>query len=68
MKTTKIECDQCGTDISTTGPHPAFRLALSVEALPSTSEMTYSVMVSPPLGRTHHFCRLGCLVEWAKTL
>jgi len=64
MKNIKITCDSCEKDITETESMPTFRLVLSSEKLPSSSNSTYAVLVSPPIGHTHYFCNLICLKRW----
>lgn len=64
MQKNKITCDRCGADIATTGEMPAFRLRLSAEELPHSSNIGYSVLVYPPIDSDCHFCNLTCLKSW----
>lgn len=66
MITISITCEHCGKDITNTGKMPAFRLKLSAEALPSTSGVILTVLVSPPIDGERYFCGLSCLCAWAK--
>lgn len=65
MRDNKVTCDSCGTDLTTTGAMPAFRLRLSSEALPHRSSIINAIVVSPPIKQDAHFCNLLCLSNWA---
>jgi len=63
-KDIKITCDNCEKDLSSTAGMPDFRLKLSSESLPNTSDITFAVYVSPDIDEDLYFCGLGCLKEW----
>ena len=66
MKETKITCDYCGADLTSTISMPKYRLALTAEPLPVTSGTVNAVRISPPIKQTHHFCNLTCLFGWVQ--
>jgi len=65
MQKTKVSCDHCEADLSCAGAHPAYRLVLQSESLPSDSPIKFAVRVHPPINNPHHFCGLTCLKAWA---
>lgn len=69
---TKITCDGCGADLTTTGAMPAYRVTLSSEQVPHRTDENgiYSVnavIVRPWPRKTKHFCKQGCLRQWLET-
>lgn len=64
MKETKITCDGCGKDLTTTGNSVDYRLALVNEAIPSGGGAVTDMMVYPPIERNVHFCGMRCLKAW----
>lgn len=65
MRTTKILCDNCNEDITTTCMRPAYRLRITCERLPNTANSEYTILVSPPIKDDLYFCGTKCLKEWA---
>lgn len=63
MKEVKITCDCCGKDITNTDSYPAYRLVLSVEKLPHTSDIIFDIYVYPPIKHTMYFCDKECLIK-----
>jgi hypothetical protein len=63
-KTTEITCDRCGHDLRETGNSIAYRLALTVERVPSAGGFVTDMMVYPPMKRDAYFCHLRCLRDW----
>lgn len=63
-RTTRILCDACQSDITTTDGMPRFRLSLTCEALPNTADYEFSVNVFPPIEGRMDFCGLSCLETW----
>jgi hypothetical protein len=70
-ETSKIECDACGRDITTTGNCEDWRLVLGNKsktpwfvAEGRRGGVVTSKAIQPPVPRTHHFCGLGCLADW----
>lgn len=70
MKTEQVTCDQCGADITYhQSSYPAeWIITLRAETKPRPPDykggLVYAVISYPPLGRTLHFCRLGCLDDY----
>lgn len=65
MQTTEIICDGCGADLTTRTNCVDYRLVLASESKPGYGSGVYtSMMIYPPVERTHHFCNLGCLDLW----
>jgi len=67
-KDVKITCDSCGENITSTKKTPCFRLHLSAEVLPHTSDSISAVLVWPPIDQDCYFCGLACLKEWTNQL
>ena len=62
---TETKCDHCGSQLDDAGPMPSFRIALAVESMPTSSNIRYSLHVTPPLPRGRHdFCGTLCLRQW----
>ncbi len=63
--TTKIECDNCGTDLTKTDSIvPRYRTVLSMEGMPTTANARAMVQITPAVQHAHHFCDFGCLQSW----
>ena len=60
---TKITCDGCGKDITSTA-----QLHLLAESLPHTSNSVYAVLVYPPIESDWYFCDTKCLQRWLTPL
>lgn len=67
MNKSQTTCDHCGADLTDTEKQPRYRLCLSAERLPHTSNLVNAVHVEPPIDRTHHFCGVPCLEQWLGT-
>ena len=70
-KETKITCDLCLRDLTTTGASPDYRLKLNAEKLPhdfgeAGGGIVYSVLVYPPISKDAYFCAIPCLRQWIK--
>jgi hypothetical protein len=66
VQTHKIECDECGADLTYTGNCEDYYLVLgnaSKGHRPGTYAVT-SMAISPPLKQEHHFCGLKCMDQW----
>jgi hypothetical protein len=64
-KTTKVECDGCGHDLTTRSNCVDYRLVLCAESKPGRGSGFYtSMMIYPPVERDYYFCDLGCLDQW----
>lgn len=63
-KQTKITCDACNADITSSFNHPTFRLVLHAESLPITSNWVHASLVHPPIEHDLYFCNLACLKAW----
>ncbi len=64
MNETKITCDTCGQDLTTTGNCVDYRLALVPEHIPSWGGCVTSMHIEPPIERSAHFCGVQCLAKW----
>lgn len=58
------KCDNCKHELNDSGPRTDYRLVLGCEQIPSTSNVSFGVLVHPPLKGLHHFCGFGCLEVW----
>ena len=63
---TKITCDQCGEDHTTTGNCVDYRLALESERVASWGGAVTAMAKYPPVDRKYIFCGLYCLAAWMK--
>lgn len=65
MKTTKIICDGCGSDVKTTRNIEDYRLSLIVERKSGYGTGVYTAMYAyPAIKHDCHFCDLDCLDLW----
>lgn len=64
MRVTKITCDGCGRDLSSTGNCEDYRLALVNEQIRSRGGVVTAMAKYPAIERDAHFCGLGCLRKW----
>src|SRR4051812_49045260 len=63
--TVKIECDACGSDLTTRSNSVDYRLVLASESKPGYGAGAYTDMIiSPPTDRAYYFCGLPCLDKW----
>lgn len=60
----KITCDGCGSNLTTTGNSIDYRLVLANESIPLRGNFATDMMIYPPVDGTKHFCRLDCLRRW----
>ena len=63
-KTTKILCDTCGADITSTGNSVDWRIALINQHIPSRGGMVTDMWITPQLKDDVYFCNAGCLRAW----
>ena len=68
LQTSKVTCDTCGCDLTTTGNSVDYRIAVVVENIRPESGSVTDMMAYPPLERMHHFCGKPCLKKWAAKL
>ena len=68
MKETKITCDYCEQDLTSTGSYPMYRLRLAAERLPHDCSAIYDIYIIPPIENDNYFCGLGCLGKWLEKL
>lgn len=61
---TKITCDGCGNDLTSTGNSIDYRLLLANERLPIRGTTCTDMMIYPPIEGDAHFCGLWCLHTW----
>jgi hypothetical protein len=68
---TKVTCDGCGLDLTTTGNCEDWRLVLTYEAKTpwyvaegQRGGAVTSMAIEPPIKRTYYFCGLECLDQW----
>lgn len=66
MKTITITCDQCGKDLSESGPMPTYMITLDSVMVSSTSDFRYAVHVTPPVARQKHFCGPKCVAGFMR--
>lgn len=66
MKDVKINCDQCGLDLTYTRNSVDYRLSLEVERLPIDPEVSTvtEMLIHPPMKQDAHFCGVFCLAQW----
>lgn len=64
MRTTKVTCDACERDLSSTGNQVNHRLALRSETLRAETGDLSTLFVPPEINREHHFCDLSCVCRW----
>ena len=64
--TTKINCDQCGKDLTSSPDHPNHRLVLYSEPIPVVGPWHNAIFAIPPTDVMRHFCHLGCLGGWTQ--
>jgi len=65
MKTTKVTCDNCGSDLTTTGNSGNTRVVLTCEQVPNPSGISTAMV--PIVWPEHplHFCSDHCFWVWA---
>jgi hypothetical protein len=64
-KITKIICDNCEDDLTTTGNSIDYRLALICETKQGYGRGPYTdLIIYPPIDRNYYFCDLACLDQW----
>ncbi len=66
MNQTKITCDSCGADLTTTGNCVDYRLAVTSEPIPSGGGLVTLMHVEPIIPHAAHFCGMQCLARWSK--
>ena len=64
----KVTCDGCGDDITATGNSVDYRIILADERIPGWGGAVTDMMIYPPLGKTMHFCGVGCLKSKVESL
>lgn len=64
MRETKITCDNCKKDLTETGRRPAYRLVLSSESIPHSTNIPSFVLIRPEIEQDRYFCNLACLRNW----
>lgn len=65
MKTVKVVCDGCGSDLTTRTNSVDYRLVLDSENKPGYGAGFYTDMgIYPAVDRPYHFCGLKCLDRW----
>lgn len=62
-----FNCDYCNNDITRTKRMPQFRLCLSAEPLPHTSQSQFAEIVHKPIEDDRYFCNLSHLLGWLET-
>jgi hypothetical protein len=61
VQVTKVTCDHCQRDITDyAAAQSQYRLCVTAEHMPTG----FTIWEKPPC-RTHHFCGMKCLSEWA---
>lgn len=68
MKTVKITCDVCGTDLTWTGNSIDWRLTLTNERIQHPGGVATDMMIYPVLKADAHVCGVKCLKEFAARL
>lgn len=66
MKTSQVNCDACGKDITATTNCIDWRIELSCQKLATLGGVVTSMCAEPELKRNHHFCGLNCLLKWVE--
>lgn len=61
MQNTKITCDGCGSDLTTTDNYEDYRIVLNSESIPSEGGVVTLMAIQPDIRRPMHFCGIGCL-------
>jgi hypothetical protein len=71
VRDTKVKCDGCERDLTSTGNSVDYRLVLESESIPPwyreeglSGGVVTDMLIDPPIDRAHHFCSLGCLDKW----
>lgn len=64
MRHEQVTCDGCGRDLTSTSNCVDYRLALTVEGVPSSGRIATLMHIEPPLNRDYHFFRVDCLKTW----
>ncbi len=64
MKNSKVTCDSCGRDLTTTTNCEGYRLSLKVETIPSKGGAVTLLGIYPPILNDVDFCGIKCLKEW----
>lgn len=62
----EVICDVCGKDITTTGNCEDYRIAISVERIPSRGPAVTLIAIDPPLDEPLHFCSRDCWRIWSE--
>jgi len=63
-RTETITCDNCTQDL-TSAPGMEYRLCLTMQRLPYSSDTVYDYHRYPIMpGGPYYFCSLGCLDKW----
>lgn len=60
----KVLCDQCESDLSTTGNCVAWSITLKNRQIPCHSAAVTDMMIYPQLKKDLDFCGLACLKKW----
>jgi len=63
---TKITCDHCGADLTTTSNYTGTRIVLASEDIPPCAGGSTSMPVHPEFEEPLHFCGWRCLSEWVR--
>lgn len=63
-KETKVTCDNCGKDLTSTGNCQDWRIALVNDRIPSRGGVVTAMASSPCLKHNLYFCGLDCLKQY----
>ena len=66
MEHRNVTCDNCGTDLTSTGNSVDYRLLLDNERLPIHGMSCTDMLIYPPIEQAAHFCGTVCLFRWLK--
>ena len=61
---TKVTCDGCGKDLTTTDNSVDYLLALMNQSLPTRGPVVTDLGIRPKIKRDCHFCGIRCLRKW----
>jgi hypothetical protein len=64
-RTTKVTCDACGGNLTSTSNERDYCLTLANTNIPSRGGFVTAMLAYPSLDREHHFCNTACLDHWS---